>query len=332
MKPLLCIYHSPCADGFGSAWIVNRYCNQNDIPVEFHPGVYQNPPPDVTDRHVLMVDFSYKMDVLAEMHHQARSLLVLDHHKTARDELSALVAAPTRDAVTERWRDDNVYYSAGAVFDMERSGAGITWDYFYPGQNRPQMIEHIEDRDLWRFRYADTRAINANLFSFPYNFKLWDDLMFLRDRDLDNFRDQGAAIERKHHKDINELLEICTRPMRFRLPTTGPFDPQGKNSLVVPVANLPYTMVSDAGHMLCERNFQGKPLPRDTANSDINPVKYFHPFAACFYDGPEGRNFSLRSRADGADVGEIAKLYGGGGHPHAAGFRVPFDNLAQFEL
>jgi len=62
----------------------------------------------------------------------------------------------------------------------------------------------------------------------------------------------------------------------------------------------------------------------------INEGDFKHPFAACYYDGPNGRNFSLRSRDDGADVGEIAKLYGGGGHPHASGFRVAYSDLAQF--
>jgi nanoRNase/pAp phosphatase (c-di-AMP/oligoRNAs hydrolase) len=34
--------------------------------------------------------------------------------------------------------------------------------------------------------------------------------------------------------------------------------------------------------------------------------------------------FSLRSTEEGLDVAEIAKQYGGGGHKHASGFRVPF--------
>jgi nanoRNase/pAp phosphatase (c-di-AMP/oligoRNAs hydrolase) len=47
------------------------------------------------------------------------------------------------------------------------------------------------------------------------------------------------------------------------------------------------------------------------------------PFAACYWDTPESRVFGLRSGEDGADVSEIAKQYGGGGHKHAAGFKVP---------
>jgi len=78
----------------------------------------------------------------------------------------------------------------------------------------------------------------------------------------------------------------------------------------VPVANMPLTMTSDAGHALCEWYDQG------LAGS------YKPPFAACYWDTPLGRVFSLRSRDDGADVSSIAKQYGGGGHARAAGFRV----------
>lgn len=34
-------------------------------------------------------------------------------------------------------------------------------------------------------------------------------------------------------------------------------------------------------------------------------------------------SYSLRSREGGVDVSEIAKQFGGGGHKHAAGFRLP---------
>lgn len=338
MKPLLCIYHGSCADGFGAAWVVNCFCQQNDIPVEFHAGVYQNSPPDCTDRHVLLVDFSYKADVLAEMHYASRSLLVLDHHKTARDDLSMLPIAKGISETLQNWMIE-AYYPASAVFDMERSGAGITWDYFYPGKPRPKLIDHIEDRDLWKFKLEGTREIQAALFSYPYDFETWDKLIWEFESWSVNSRLQleGKAIERKHFKDINELLEVVTRPMKFKRKVVSQKHVPGLEHLpsiaqyeyvIVPVANLPYTLTSDAGHALCGRSFTGKiPEPQP----DDMYLKSVHLFAAVYWDTPEGRVFSLRSRDDGADVGEIAKLYGGGGHAHAAGFRVPFDQLAQFE-
>lgn len=52
-------------------------------------------------------------------------------------------------------------------------------------------------------------------------------------------------------------------------------------------------------------------------------AKHDHGVAACYWDTPNGRVFSLRSTEDGPDVSEIAKSYGGGGHKNAAGFQMP---------
>lgn len=289
----LCIYHGNCADGFGSAWAVREALGD----IEFYPGVYQELPPDVSGRDVYLVDFSYKYDVLCEMSFKARSITVIDHHKTAQEDLSRLPFAgktfADRPGATDYCRNCNMPDIA-AVFDMERSGAGLAWDYFHPDKPRPKLIDHIEDRDLWRFALPHTREIQAAVFSLPYEFDAWD--KWFRTDDLSQLVTEGAAIERKHHKDVAELTKVVTRPMKIA-------------GEVVPMANLPYTLTSDAGHLLCGDKY---------------------PFAGCYWDTPEGRVFSLRSREDGFDVGEIAKQYGGGGHKHASGFRIQFDQLDQF--
>lgn len=262
----ICIYHGNCADGFGAAWVVRKALNEQ---VFFHGATYQETPPCVTGEDVVMVDFSYKRPVLLDMAEKANSILILDHHKTAAEDLINLPA--------------NVV----AKFDMSHSGAILAWKHFFPSQPPPPLLLHIEDRDLWRFALQNTRQIQANVFSYPYDFQVWDTLMTA---DLATLAEAGEAIERKHVKDIRELIGVTTRNMVI-------------GGHCVPVANLPYTMSSDAGHELAK----GKP------------------FGACYWDTPEGRVFSLRSNADGLDVSEIAKQYGGGGHRNAAGFRVSFD-------
>lgn len=306
MTPDLCIYHGNCADGFGAAWAVRHAFGDQ---VEFHAGVYQDPPPDVTGRSVVIVDFSYKRPVIEQMARQARSILVLDHHKSAFEDLMHLPVAPSWDdwigeSIALRY---NGNLALAALFDLRRSGAGIAWDYFHPAVPRPKLINHIEDRDLWRFELPGTREIQAAVFSYPYDWATWDWLML--EADIEQLRLEGEAIERKHHKDVAELIKVVTRPMKFLCSPNDRQEPLG--FLVVPVANLPYTLTSDAGHLLCG---------------------YGHPFAGCYWDTPDGRVFSLRSREGGADVGAIAKRYGGGGHKHAAGFRVPYDQLGQFEV
>jgi nanoRNase/pAp phosphatase (c-di-AMP/oligoRNAs hydrolase) len=277
---ILCIFHGNCQDGFGAAWAVRHFLGDE---VEFFPGVYQEPPPDVTGRDVLMVDFSYKRPVLLEMAKTARSILILDHHKSAEEDLAGFPAPPL-------FADLRYRAPLAALFDMERSGAGLTWDYLSEGhQPRPHLIDYIEDRDLWRFKFPNTRLITAALFSHPYDFDLWDDLMF-RVKSLATLEVEGAAIERKHHQDIANLLPVVQRQMVI-------------GGTVMPVANLPLTLTSDAGHKMAVESGTG--------------------VACCYWDTPEGRVFSLRSTDDGPDVQAIAVKYGGGGHARAAGFRMP---------
>ncbi len=298
MQPEICIYHAPCADGFGSAYALWRR-----FPgCQFVPAAYGNPPPDVTGKNVVIVDFSYKRDVLTELSFKAKSLLVIDHHKTARDDLShlppVLVDLP---ADGDPWThfanhlqgvcaSQNMPH-VGAVFDMEKSGARLTWEFFHRDVPVPALLLHVEDRDLWRFSMRGTREVQAVVFSYPYDFNVWDGMVLDCDTvaGFESMVRQGAAIERKHHKDVKELLFQTRRSMVI-------------GGYAVPVANMPYTMASDAAGILA----------------------IDHPFAATYYDALDGRRFSLRSRGDQAvDVSMIASQYGGGGHRNAAGFTAP---------
>jgi oligoribonuclease NrnB/cAMP/cGMP phosphodiesterase (DHH superfamily) len=317
MKPL-CIYHGNCADGFTAAWAVwKRFGDE----FEYFPGVYQQPPPDTAGRKVVLVDFSYKRAVMLELAKRAEGVLILDHHKSAIEDLhpdGGIVAAYGGNGskydgqiTYERWLD-NLYQDmcegcpSGriyTVFDLERSGAGIAWDFFHPEKSRPALVDYAEDRDLWRFKLPGSREVNAYIFSHAYSFANWDHIeRMTRDHmALQNVIDMGGAIEQKHHKDVAELVTALKQYM-----TIGGFR--------VPVANLPYTLTSDAGHLMCTQPMDGL--------GDADWCAEKPPFAACYWDTPKGRVFSLRSVDGGADVSAIAAQYGGGGHKNAAGFTL----------
>jgi hypothetical protein len=73
VKPL-CIYHGNCCDGFTSAWVVRRALGED---VDFHAGVYQDAPPNVEGRDVVLVDFSYTRPVLEAVTQRAGDLRLL---------------------------------------------------------------------------------------------------------------------------------------------------------------------------------------------------------------------------------------------------------------
>jgi oligoribonuclease NrnB/cAMP/cGMP phosphodiesterase (DHH superfamily) len=272
-KNIICIYHADCADGFGAAWVVRKALGN----IMFHPAKYNEPPPDVTGKSVYIVDFSYKRQVLLDMAEAAESIMIIDHHKTAAADLA-----------------DLNFLNITTLFDMNRSGAMLAWSYFFPNSPTvPTLLLNIEDRDLWKFNLHGTHEITAALFSYPQAFSVWDELM----TKPDVLYTEGVAIMRKQCKDLQEVLKATQRHLII-------------SGHIVPAANVPYMLASDAGHIMAEGA----------------------PFAACYYDAPEGRKFSLRSTDDGLDVSEIAAQYGGGGHRNAAGFTLTLAEASAFEL
>src|SRR5262245_3761910 len=114
----LCIFHSQTGsqhwdDGFASAWVVNEYFKS---AVDFHPGVYGQSPPDVTDRDLIIVDFSYPLPVFSEIMKRAKSMTFIDHHQTAFEIAGYLGAS---------------YPSAAVSFDITRCGALLTWQHYF---------------------------------------------------------------------------------------------------------------------------------------------------------------------------------------------------------
>lgn len=270
----LCIYHGYCLDGFASACAVLQKFGPNNI--ELFPGVYQEPPPDVQGREVIMVDFSYKRDVLIDMASKATKILILDHHETAEQDLVNL--------------PDNV----SAIFNMNHSGCVITWNYFFPDKEPPTLFRHIEDRDLWRFNIEHTDEIATALSSYHLDFAVWEKLL---EQPTEILAQEGAVILRKQLKDIVEFIGTAA----FRSTVA---------SHEVPVLNAPYMWASKAGHLMCRGE----------------------KFAACYWDAPEGRKFSLRSDENGMNVAKIASMFGGGGHERAAGFTIRYGTLEKLQM
>lgn len=276
----LCIYHANCTDGFGAAWVVHHKFGDD---VDFHAANYGDDAPDCRGRDVIIVDFSYALEDMKQIHNQCNHLVLLDHHKTALDNLGA-------------WVDEfKLTQSSTLKLDMNRSGALMAWDFFFPEKKAPRIIQHISDRDLWNFKYDGTRQIHAALNSYDFDFELWDD--FMDNNAYDTLRLEGEALVRKFNRDVKALVKSCQIALCI-------------DGHTVPAANLPFLYASEAGHIMGKGN----------------------PFAACFTLRHDTVAFSLRSPEDGMDVATIAAKYGGGGHKHAAGFSVDFETFQKFRV
>lgn len=265
----LCLYHDNCADGFGAAYAVYRWFNSSDsqsrTDIQFKAVQYGNEIPDVSGLNVLIVDFSFPRSTLLEMKERANNLVVIDHHKTAQAELAGLDFC---------------------VFDLDKSGAVLTWKYLFPNEPMPELFAYLQDRDLWQWKLPQSKEVSAALRSHEQSFETWDG--FMGSDGINALKVQGIAILRYQSQQIKIVL-------------SGPIDKIEIGGYLVPCVNCTH-LISELGNELAQGN----------------------PFAALYFDTGDGKRvFSLRSTNEGIDVSEIAKMYGGGGHRNAAGFTVP---------
>lgn len=214
MKTRLVIFHASCMDGFGAAWSVWK--KFGDADTEYLPAKYGDAPPDVTDRDVVVVDFSYRRNIMLAMQQYAKSIVVLDHHKTAEADLKDLPFAH---------------------FDMARSGAGMTWDHFHDYNSRPWLIDYVEDRDLWRFKLPQSKEVNALINTVPReSFEVWDKLSQMT---VEEATQKGSGALAFLDSYVREMVSQARR-----LTFAGYED--------VPVVNAPYVGISELVSALAE--------------------------------------------------------------------------------
>jgi hypothetical protein len=214
-KPDIMIYHANCADGFGAAWAA--WMRWGDA-VQFIPASYGDAPPEVLGKHVLIGDFSYKSEGLQSLK-GAASVVILDHHKTAEAELRQyrrFADKPwrfTADVAASMAADlrRNGYAPINALFDMDRSGARMVWDFCHPKDPIPELIRLIEDRDLWRFSIPTSKAFNAWLRCEPFNFERWQVIAGdLEDPDSHHqIMSEADAMQRFMEQKVREIAALA---------------------------------------------------------------------------------------------------------------------------
>ncbi len=277
---ITCFYHKDCLDGFASAWVVQqRYPN-----ARFYPVTYGELPPAFPTGEVLFVDFIYTdITVMRDIVHAAKKVTVYDHHPQAKEIIEEL----HQEFGGERFQ---------GVFDANRSGAGITWDVLYPNQPRPVLVNHVEDRDLWRFALPDTREFCDGLRQVPYRFDLYS--YATSPAGIEHLKKRGRIYRDELKQRCRTMLE--TRQVTLRLP-------DGDGVLELPGVFTEYP----------EERSELAAMFLTTVSNDVVAVLWYL---------DDGIRVRLVSKEKGPDVNAIAARFGGGGHPHAAGFHLTRDD------
>jgi len=270
------LYHDKCPDGFGGAFAAWKKFGAD---ASYIPAKRGEPFPEgLEGKEVYLIDFtSYPKEVLLDFEKKAKKFVILDHHVSAKESITA---------VKEH------------VYDPERSGAGIAWNYFHAEVPLPLFMQYVQDTDLWKYVLPHQAELRAYMNTLPLEFELWDRLLadFEIPERLSEYVKKGEAyLEYLTHlrKELSEDASLAN------------FE-----GYEIYTLNAPGFFFSDLGNELALKK---------------------GPFSLMWYEKEGTRRFGLRS--DGSiDVSVIAKRYGGGGQKSAAGFRTSLDAPLPFTL
>ena len=317
--PTTILYHADCPDGFGAAYAAWRRFGDTAAYRPMHHGQPWEMA-EIAGHTVYILDFSFPPEVLEAMAARASAVIQIDHHASARRPWADRLTKTTDGSESCR----HPALPLTVIFDLAKSGVRLAWEYFHPAAPLPLILRHVEDMDMWRFALPETRAVGRALRLFAFDFAAWHELIQnTPDPEAPRYKAlvaEGEAIERFFRIEVERLAhsrlvmpaQLRGEPVdslqvrRHGLPTI--IDEEHAWRAVEGLAiNASVLFASELGNQLAERSGTFGLVWQLDADGE----------AKC----------SLRSKGN-FDVAEIATRYGGGGHPNAAGFRMPFARFA----
>ncbi len=322
-------YHGNCTDGVASAWVYKNYLKTQEGNIEnvqFMPVFYGKQAPNVNGKNIAIFDFSWKSDILIEMIKQCKSYILIDHHKTAIENLHLLFYHKDKDlgeAILigskiqneEEINEEDVQslselnFNEHFIIDMNYCGCVLVWKWLYGNLNNlPLFLKYIQDRDLWKWELPNSREFSTGFFykaEWSKIFKTFDEIFETELTEklyVDLFIESGKNFKIVLDKDNNRIAKS----------SHGFFwNPYHDKNLTLKIQIVNHsTSYSDIGEKILEIY----------PHSDIACVWTFKPWDKTW-------DFHLRSRtSESVDVSKIAKFFSGGGHLHASSFKLKFDD------
>ena len=296
-KPLV-IVHKNCLDGLGAAFAAQTLLGD----CEFYFDTYRKshcvndyPVMDLihAERAVYIFDLSYPEPILKLMYARAKSLMLLDHHKSAMDALKHLPYC---------------------YFDITKSGAVLAWDYLAPRLPVPKILRYVQDRDLWQNLLPRSAEISEYLmdkidFDLPGNEQLTQFSALAARWNFYNYFTQGAILLTYKQKAVQKII-------RNKFSLTIPILRNGEYiSLInIPAVFGPWHLRSDVGAALA-------------ALSDNS-----HQIGLVFtgFNRDNGLVFSARGLPDTTLALDLALKFDGGGHQTAASGHMSLASLQRY--
>jgi len=169
-------------------------------------------------KRIVVVDLSWSRKDVIEMKKISQTFLILDHHKTALEELYNL-----------------------PYFKYSDVGAGIdlVWDQYFGTKKMPDFLKYIALRDVWKHKD------NEKAFAFTTGLPTVDDFhdlhkFYLEEKQVELVIEKGRDMLKKREKQLREI-SLSAIDHQWEGHTTS-------------FINKGYPWTSDLGEHLCKNN------------------------------------------------------------------------------
>lgn len=197
MGRTLLLYHTD-NDGFGAflAFYTRGFPNMAYVEYE-----YGRELPDVSqyDR-LIFADVIGDLGIIGDLLHSGMGITIIDHHVSLKEKVPA------------EWYDlPNFEY----VYDSEKSGCVLAWEYLNKGKQVPELLSYVQDRDLWTWNLPNSREVNAGLDSISKDYVTWTwylwntEKLFLRGQAVISHIDRTVALIAKQAQPVDTGVCVC---------------------------------------------------------------------------------------------------------------------------
>lgn len=309
LYPTIVITHENCNDGFVSRAIIDDYFKKNDYTnYTFLKGSYTVDYNEYFSNfencNLILADFSFdtnKIDINYLLG-IVKSITIIDHHQSAIQKYNNII-----------------HPKLTKIFDIEKCGAMLTWEYLFTNEDPPILIHFVQDRDLWIFNNPNTKRMHFALNTLSnieelkkyFNNKLLMEELLVKGQVIEEF------VNAQINKNIlsNDVYLICLEFDRNKFSNitfSEELSYELNNNIIkyrIPIINITSTlMISDILNVIAEDYF----------------------FAIGYNCSENHLNLHFRSNKESnksANVADIAEIFGGGGHKNSAGANIIFDDL-----
>jgi len=146
---MICFHHND-ADGYCAAAVV--HLSQGKDSLDRYVEMDYKKPVDVEaiypNEVVIIVDFSFKPEVMAKVIERTQNIIWIDHHKTAEAYDYGWTLSGLRDFT-----------------EPGKSGAMLAWEYFFKNKPAPLAVQLVSDFDTWQHKMVDDVKFVLGLMS-----------------------------------------------------------------------------------------------------------------------------------------------------------------------